>query len=374
MRLELSRPTRKRVGNRSVQVGAVEVHCLQVGLAEVRLLQVSTVEVRLLQVGLAEVCAFQPGGAEVGPLQMGTDEVYRIQTGSAEVRPLQVGAEEVRPLEVGAEESRGLQVDAVECRCGPLQVRVGEVCPLQVGAMEQDPIQTGAAEVQAMRVGVGEVRPLQVGIEKIGPLQVGAEEVRPLQVSTVEVRSLQVRAGEMGVPQIDGVQVKRTVYAFGICEAATAKNRQDRLDVGCSDLQLSHLADWSGGDVLAGQGWRPGSTAADVGGQYLSDRGAVGGRVAGNPLQRIDPTKPHVKLWVAELVDRAGEPLGDLSLSAGVELPVGEVGADEHDNPTEALQQGRSDFVLGPQSQATGHAQTTAVPPPEPRSATRPRQ
>src|SRR6266540_3305398 len=241
MRLELSRPTRKRVGNRSVQVGAVEVHCLQVGLAEVRLLQVSTVEVRLLQVGLAEVCAFQPGGAEVGPLQMGTDEVNRIQTGSAEVRPLQVR--------------------------------------------------------------VGEVRPLQVGIEKIGPLQVGAEDVRPLQVSTVEVRSLQVRAGEMGVPQIDGVQVKRTVYAFGICEAATAKNRQDRLDVGCSDLQLSHLADWSGGDVLAGQGWRPGSTAADVGGQYLSDRGAVGGRVAGNPLQRIDPTKPHVKLWVAELVD-----------------------------------------------------------------------
>jgi len=51
---------------------------------------------------------------------------------------------------------------------------------------------------------------------------------------------------------------------------------------------------------------------ADEGGQHFPDRGAVGRRIAGDPLQRIDPAQPDVKpvrARLAELVDRAGEPL-----------------------------------------------------------------
>jgi hypothetical protein len=50
--------------------------------------------------------------------------------------------------------------------------------------------------------------------------------------------------------------------------------------------------------------------ATDEGGQYLADRGAIGEVVTGDPLQCIDSTKPHVKLGVAELVDRTSEALG----------------------------------------------------------------
>jgi hypothetical protein len=63
---------------------------------------------------------------------------------------------------------------------------------------------------------------------------------------------------------------------------------------------------------------------------------------------------------VAELVDRAGEPLGDLSLLRNLELfaamsklfpavhhlPVGEVRAHQQDHATKPLQQGGPDVVL----------------------------
>jgi len=51
---------------------------------------------------------------------------------------------------------------------------------------------------------------------------------------------------------------------------------------------------------------------ADKGGQHLPDRGPVGGRVTGDPLQRIESAQSHIQVLAAELVDRAGEPLGDL--------------------------------------------------------------
>ncbi len=166
-------------------------------------------------------------------------------------------------------------------------------------------------------------------------------------------------------------------------EAATAKNRHARLHVRRPHLQLRHLLDRCRCDVLAGQLRRPGGMAADERGQDLPDRWSVDGRVAGDPLQRIDPAKPHIYLGMAELVDCPGKSLGDLPLpiqlvplfgrcqgmlkllaaelklllgrrrgldelaAAELKLPVGDIGPHQQHHPAKPLQQGRADLVLG---------------------------
>src|SRR6266567_11515 len=127
-------------------------------------------------------------------------------------------------------------------------------------------------------------------------------------------------AAEIRVPQIDRMQVEWIALALRLREAATAKDRQARLHVRGTHLQLRDLVDRCRGDVLPGQARWPWGVAADEGGQHLADHGTVGGRVAGNSLQRVDPAKPHVKLDMAELVDRPGEPLRQLPLLRDLEL------------------------------------------------------
>jgi hypothetical protein len=94
--------------------------------------------------------------------------------------------------------------------------------------------------------------------------------------------------------------------------------------------------------------------AAHEGGEHLGDGRPVVGRVVGDALQRVDAAEPHVQFWVAQLVDGAGKPLGDLTLlrdlellTAGLELSVGEVGAEQDHGPADALQQGGADVVHG---------------------------
>jgi len=69
-------------------------------------------------------------------------------------------------------------------------------------------------------------------------------------------------------------------------------------------------------------------SGAGVGAEDLGDRGAVGRRVAGDALQRIQPAQPHrQRLLVVELVDRFGEAIGELALLAELELvPAGRGG------------------------------------------------
>ena len=185
------------------------------------------------------------------------------------------------------------------------------------------------------------------------PLEVPAGEPRPLQVRVGEICPLEVRAPKIHVPQIDRMQVESAALASRAWrEAATAKHRQARLYARGSDLQLGHLVDRCGGVILTRQTRRPRDVTADERGEDLADRGAVGRRVTGNPLQRKDSTEPHVKLGVAELVDRAGEPLDDLPLLRDLELraavgdlPVGKDRAHKQHHATKPLQQGRPDLV-----------------------------
>ncbi len=233
----------------------------------------------------------------------------------------------------------------------PLQVRAAEVRLLQMRVAEDRLLQVRAAEGRLLQVRAAEGRLLQVR----------AAEGRLLQVRAAEGRLLQVRAAEARVPQIDRMQVESVALALRRQrEAATAKHRQACLRVRGPDLQLRHLSNRRGGDVLAGQARRPGGVAAHERGQHLADGGAVGGGVAGDSLQGVDAAEPHVELGVAELVDRAGEPLGDLALLGDLELlaavgklltavghlPVGEVRAHQQHHPAEPLQQGRADLVL----------------------------
>ena len=68
----------------------------------------------------------------------------------------------------------------------------------------------------------------------------------------------------------------------------------------------------------------------------FGDGGSIGSGIVGDALQRVDAAEPYGPLLMAELVDGAGEPLGDLAflsdvelVTAGLELPVGEEGAEQ---------------------------------------------
>jgi hypothetical protein len=82
-------------------------------------------------------------------------------------------------------------------------------------------------------------------------------------------------------------------------------------------------------------------------GEHFGDGGAIVGGVVGDALQGVDAAEPHVQHGMAELVDGAGEPLGDLALTACLKLPVGEVGTKQDHRPADALQQGGAHIVDG---------------------------
>jgi hypothetical protein len=87
--------------------------------------------------------------------------------------------------------------------------------------------------------------------------------------------------------------------------------------VRCAQLQVKvYVVRLVLGALPRAVGQQPGCMAAEIGSDHLADDGAIGRRVAGNPLQRVNAAEPHVQLGAAELVDRAGEPLGDLGLTA----------------------------------------------------------
>jgi hypothetical protein len=66
--------------------------------------------------------------------------------------------------------------------------------------------------------------------------------------------------------------------------------------------------------------WRPRGTIADERGENLNDPVAVDYRVPRDALQRIDTAHADVDSRTAELVDRAGQAIGDLAFLAHLDL------------------------------------------------------
>jgi hypothetical protein len=89
----------------------------------------------------------------------------------------------------------------------------------------------------------------------------------------------------------------------------------------------------------------PGAVHFKIGAQHLVGCLPVPLGVDGDALQRVDPAQPHINAAVAELVDGGGESLSELALAGDLDLPPGEVGADQQRRTAEALQQGGADIV-----------------------------
>jgi hypothetical protein len=112
---------------------------------------------------------------------------------------------------------------------------------------------------------------------------------------------------------------------------------------------------------------------ADVGGKDAGDGSSVSWRAGGYPLEGVDAAEPHVEvvLGAADVLDGAAEALGQLAflgdgqppagglellagglegvvelLAAELELPPGEVGAQQQDAAGEALEQRGPGVVL----------------------------
>src|SRR4051812_17034993 len=99
--------------------------------------------------------------------------------------------------------------------------------------------------------------------------------------------------------------------------------------------------------------------ASYVGGQDLGNRRLVSWRILRDALQGVDAAQRDVDLAlvIAELVDRSGEPLGDLALTLKIvlftaaldvvlQLLPSEVGASGNNNTTKGLKQRRAHVVL----------------------------
>lgn len=65
-----------------------------------------------------------------------------------------------------------------------------------------------------------------------------------------------------------------------------------------------------------------------VAGEDLNDHGLIPSGVRGDALQRVDTPQPYVLLSGAEVLDRPGEPIGDLTLLGDGQLVPGGTDAD----------------------------------------------
>ena len=86
---------------------------------------------------------------------------------------------------------------------------------------------------------------------------------------------------------------------------------------------------------------------ADVGSQDLHDRPVVTFRIPRDPFEGVDrPQAEFERLGVVELIDCLSEALSDLALSAHPKLPPRRDGADEEEQTSHSLEEGRPHIVL----------------------------
>jgi hypothetical protein len=90
----------------------------------------------------------------------------------------------------------------------------------------------------------------------------------------------------------------------------------------------------------------------EIGGLDRDDGLTVPGRLLRDPPQRVQPADAHIQLVAAELVDRPGEPVGDVTLLRGTQpvlahpqLPPRGKRPEEHDKAADDLQKRRTDGV-----------------------------
>jgi hypothetical protein len=120
--------------------------------------------------------------------------------------------------------------------------------------------------------------------------------------------------------------------------------------------------------VVISEPWR---VLTNVGAEDFVDGGRVGRGVLGNPFQRVDTTGPYHDLLATKLIDRLGEPLSDVPLLSDrqlivrrlelrrgrlqvvletfpvdLQLPPGDVAAEDQNQPAHSLQQHTPSIVL----------------------------
>jgi len=191
------------------------------------------------------------------------------------------------------------------------------------------------AQVGQPQIGVFQVTSFQIDSRHPGTGQVGMPDHGVGQPSAWKVGTAQVNPGQIQLQFIPG---RRTV----------AKQHKRRLDVRSPVVQPGQLL-VNGRCRVLRTVWgadQPGSMGADQRAEDFCDGPSVGRRVPGYTLQGEDATEAHVRCSAAELVNRPGEPLGDLPFPVDLDLPPGRDGPGDQQQAGDALQQRGPSVVL----------------------------
>ena len=187
--------------------------------------------------------------------------------------------------------------------------------------------QIGAYQITAFQIDPGHPGPGEVGMPNHGVRQPSARKVGTAQVDPGRDTAAALHPATPGGGQattMRSLDVRRPVV----------QPRQLPIDRRRRVLRPIWGAD------------QPGSMGADECAKDFGDGPPVGGRVPGDALQGEDAAEAHVRRLAAELVDRTGEPLGDLSFAVDLDLPPCRDGPGDQQQPSDALQQRSPSVVL----------------------------
>ncbi len=185
--------------------------------------------------------------------------------------------------------------------------RAGEIHAVQPCAGEVGPFQPGIGEVGPVQQSSGQIRPVETGGAQVHPDQPGPREVRLNQPGAGEVHAVKSRTGEIRTVQPGTGQVR--AGQIGTQDPVPRREPTqyvDRsLDVGLRSVGRA-LAPPVAGPTEA-------RVLADERRQHLDHGGLLLGKTPREPLESIDPAETHVRRVRAQLVDRSGVTLDQLS-------------------------------------------------------------
>lgn len=243
---------------------------------------------------------------------------------------------------------------------GVVETGSGQVGALKLGALKVGPVQICSAQIRTAQVRILQIGVVKVGTSQPSPLKVCLAEVSVFQIGALQLGSGHLGTGEVGVPeqcirqpgviqegaaQVDARQVQ--LQLITACWAP-AQHRHGCLHVGGAVLQPGELP-VNGWCRMLGPLWRanePGGMGTDICTEDGLDGASVRWRVRSDAFQGVEAAKAHVLLVVAELIDRTAESLGDLALSADLELPPSGDRADDQQEAGDTLQQRGTSVVL----------------------------